>query len=43
MTKGHDKHSLYWVYIFGGEGKKYYVLTKCVKTNTFLFSLGIFQ
>ena len=26
-----------------GEGKKFYVLTKCVKKNTFLFSLGIFQ
>ena len=30
------------VYIWG-EGKKCYVLTKCVKKNTFLFSLGIFQ
>ena len=26
-----------------GEGKKFYVLTKHVKKNTFLFSLGIFQ
>ena len=30
------------IYIWG-EGKKFYVLTKCVKKNTFLFSLGIFQ
>ena len=31
------------LFIFGGKGKKFYVLTKCVKKNTFLFSLGIFQ
>ena len=30
------------IYIWG-EGKKFYVLTKCVKKNTLLFSLGIFQ
>ena len=30
------------VYIWG-EGKKFYVLTKRVKKNTLLFSLGIFQ
>ena len=30
------------VYIWG-EGKKSYVLTKRVKKNTLLFSLGIFQ
>ena len=30
------------VYIWG-EGKKFHVLTKCVKKNTLLFSLGIFQ
>ena len=29
-------------YIYLGEGKKFYVLTKRVKKNTFLFSLGIF-
>ena len=29
--------------IYLGEGKKIYVLTKCVKKNTFLFSLRIFQ
>ena len=29
--------------IYLGEGKKFYVLTKGVKKNTFLFSLGIFQ
>ena len=31
------------LYLFEGEGKKFYVLTKCVKKNTFLFSFGIFQ
>ena len=30
-------------YIYLGEGKKFYVLTKHVEKNTFLFSLGIFQ
>ena len=30
-----------WIYL--GEGKKFNVLTKCVKKNTLLFSLGIFQ
>ena len=29
--------------IYWGEGKKFYVLTKHVKKNTLLFSLGIFQ
>ena len=37
-----DMYRMGDLYIWG-EGKKFYVLTKHVEKNTFLFSLGIFQ